>query len=298
MISRAGSVDGLDDGLQEDDADVALVVVDVDFGLHGGAVLLRQGGVNAVLEQLVQLGALDLLEIRELANRGQYFRRTGHQGLLRFPVEREAGFLHVRRRQCVLISLEVAHEILLVPFRALHRDDLALLRIRRWRRIARSSRSRCARRSDASRRRSSAAAPFPATTLRARTGPATASGIASSRASIARDAFSQSPTLTFSPSRRSMRTSSTGASFAAAEPELDEVKSERVKFSNHNRFQCLLHVDSESLARTKKCGETFPHISPATISDASFSYRIIVGGSSVKRTSSCEASRDESDPDA
>src|ERR1019366_2898582 len=54
-------------------------------------------------------------------------------------------------------------------------------------------------------------------------------------------------------------------SFAAANPEFDEVKSERVKFSNHNAFQCLLHVDSVLLARTKKCGENFPHIPLATI---------------------------------
>ncbi|HEY4659750.1 MAG TPA: hypothetical protein VIH11_09590 [Gemmatimonadaceae bacterium] len=41
---------------------------------------------------------------------------------------------------------------------------------------------------------------------------------------------------------------------------MNEIKSERVKFSNHNVFQFKLHVASLLPAETKKCGETFPHI--------------------------------------
>ena len=43
----------------------------VDFGLHVRPVLLRERGEDAVLEQPVQLGAIELLRVRQLADRGQ-----------------------------------------------------------------------------------------------------------------------------------------------------------------------------------------------------------------------------------
>ena len=46
---------------------VALAVVDVDFGLHVRTVLLGEGGDDAVLQQPVQLRAIELLRVRQLA---------------------------------------------------------------------------------------------------------------------------------------------------------------------------------------------------------------------------------------
>ena len=77
-ISRLESSTVVDDRLEEDDANVALAVVDVDFGLHVGAVLLREGGENAVLEQCVQFRAIELLGVRHLAKRGENLCRTDH----------------------------------------------------------------------------------------------------------------------------------------------------------------------------------------------------------------------------
>ena len=71
-------LDVVDDGLEEDDADVALAVVDVDFGLHVRAVLLGERGHDAVLEQPVQLRAIELLGVRQLAKRGENLCGTDH----------------------------------------------------------------------------------------------------------------------------------------------------------------------------------------------------------------------------
>ena len=76
LVARV--LDGRDDRLQEDDANVALAVVDVDFGLNVRAVLLREGGENAVLEQCVQFRAIELLGVRHLAKRGENLCRTDH----------------------------------------------------------------------------------------------------------------------------------------------------------------------------------------------------------------------------
>ena len=65
LVARV--LDGGDDGLEEDNANVALAVVDVDLGLDVGAVLFREGGEDAVLEQCVQFGAIELLGVRHLA---------------------------------------------------------------------------------------------------------------------------------------------------------------------------------------------------------------------------------------
>ena len=60
---------------------VALALVDLDFGLHGRTVLLGEGGEDAVLQQPVQLGAIELLRVRELADRAQNVYGTDHPGL-------------------------------------------------------------------------------------------------------------------------------------------------------------------------------------------------------------------------
>ena len=73
-----GVLDGLDDGLEEGDLDLALRVIDVDFGLHGRAVLLRQRGHEAVLQQPVQLRPVELLRVRQLTERGQHLCGTDH----------------------------------------------------------------------------------------------------------------------------------------------------------------------------------------------------------------------------
>ena len=50
---------------EQHDADGAFFLVDLDFCLHVGPVLLSQSGMNAVLEKPVQLLARDLLQIRQ-----------------------------------------------------------------------------------------------------------------------------------------------------------------------------------------------------------------------------------------
>ena len=60
-----GILDVLDDRLEEHDADLALRVVDLDLGLHGRTVLLRQRGHEAVLQQPVQLRSIELLRVRQ-----------------------------------------------------------------------------------------------------------------------------------------------------------------------------------------------------------------------------------------
>src|SRR5258706_67235 len=62
-----GVLDGFDDRLEQDDADLALGVVDLDFRLDGGAVLLGECGHEAILQQPVELGAIELLRVRQLA---------------------------------------------------------------------------------------------------------------------------------------------------------------------------------------------------------------------------------------
>src|SRR6185437_7580936 len=57
----AGILDRRHHGLEEDDANVTLAVVDVDFGLHGRAVFLGERRQDAVLEQRVQFRAIELL---------------------------------------------------------------------------------------------------------------------------------------------------------------------------------------------------------------------------------------------
>jgi hypothetical protein len=59
------------DGLEQNDPDCALVLVDIDFSLDGGSVLLGEGGVDAIFEEPVQFGAIDLLGVCQLADRRQ-----------------------------------------------------------------------------------------------------------------------------------------------------------------------------------------------------------------------------------
>src|SRR5205085_1331945 len=69
---RARVFHGLDHGAQHDDADRALQLIDADFGPHVGAVALHQGGVQPVLQEVEQLRPLQLLGVRQLADRGDY----------------------------------------------------------------------------------------------------------------------------------------------------------------------------------------------------------------------------------
>src|SRR5207249_12066816 len=71
--------DVLDHRLEHDDADRPLHLVHRDLGADVGAVALEEGGVQAVLEQVDQLGAIELLGIRQLADRGNNFSGVGHK---------------------------------------------------------------------------------------------------------------------------------------------------------------------------------------------------------------------------
>ena len=122
----------LHDLLEDDDADIALVVIDLHLRLHGRAVLLGEGGEDAVLEQFLQFPALDLLQIRELADRSEDLSRTGHPGLLlkeslRFPVECEAGVDDVCQRDLVFDALPIPQPQALLTRLAFDRDDLHLV---------------------------------------------------------------------------------------------------------------------------------------------------------------------------
>src|SRR2546423_2456554 len=59
----------LDHRFQQDDSDLALVLVDVDFGLDGWSILLGESGVDAVLEQTVQFSSVAVLRLGEVADR-------------------------------------------------------------------------------------------------------------------------------------------------------------------------------------------------------------------------------------
>ena len=71
LAGRVGNL--FDHGLEENNANRALALVDVDFSLHRRPVLLGEGGVDAVLEKPVQFGAIDLLRVGQLADRRQNF---------------------------------------------------------------------------------------------------------------------------------------------------------------------------------------------------------------------------------
>jgi hypothetical protein len=58
-------------GLEKNDADRSFALIDVDLSLHRWPVLLGEGGIDAVLEKPVQLGAIDLLRVGQLADRRQ-----------------------------------------------------------------------------------------------------------------------------------------------------------------------------------------------------------------------------------
>src|SRR6266516_912011 len=62
----------LDHGAQHHDPDRALQLVDPDLRPHVRAVALHQRRVQTVLQQIEQLRALELLRVRQLADRGNY----------------------------------------------------------------------------------------------------------------------------------------------------------------------------------------------------------------------------------
>ena len=53
-----------------------------------------------------------------------------------------------------------------------------------------------------------------------------------------------------------------GPSLTPANPEIDEVEFDGVKFLLYNSLQTTIHVDSAFLAETKKCGATSPTSRP------------------------------------
>src|SRR5712671_7025850 len=65
-------LDALDHRAEHRDPDRPLQLVDADLGPYVGAVALHQGGVQPVLEQVQQLRPLELLAVRQLADRGDY----------------------------------------------------------------------------------------------------------------------------------------------------------------------------------------------------------------------------------
>jgi hypothetical protein len=60
---------------------IARALIDLDLGLHGRPVPLCHGGEKAVLQQAVQLGAIELFRVRELFDRAQHVDRADHLGL-------------------------------------------------------------------------------------------------------------------------------------------------------------------------------------------------------------------------
>ena len=92
-----------------------LSLVDLDLGLHGRAVLLRQGGMNAVLQQPVQFRTIELLRVRQLANRGQDLSGTDHPvriasaPSLAFTVKRQPRLLDCGERNATFGSRALAH---------------------------------------------------------------------------------------------------------------------------------------------------------------------------------------------
>ena len=75
---RAGILDRLDDGAEPHDAHAALQLVDVQLEADVGTEFARQRGVNAVAQQLQEIGAIELFRRRQLAKRGQHFGGTSH----------------------------------------------------------------------------------------------------------------------------------------------------------------------------------------------------------------------------
>src|SRR5437667_465353 len=69
---RARVFHGLHHGAPHDDPDGALELVDADLGPHVGPVALHQGGMQPVLQEVEQLRPLELLGVRQLADRGDY----------------------------------------------------------------------------------------------------------------------------------------------------------------------------------------------------------------------------------
>src|SRR5438094_1199236 len=72
---------GLYDRAQHDDPDRALQLVDADLGPHVQTVALHQRRVQPVLQQIEQLGALELLRVSQLADRGNNVGCVGHRNL-------------------------------------------------------------------------------------------------------------------------------------------------------------------------------------------------------------------------
>ena len=66
-------LDAVDDVLEKHDADLALAVIDVDFGLNVRSILFRERGHDAILQKPVELRTVELLHVRQLAERGEYF---------------------------------------------------------------------------------------------------------------------------------------------------------------------------------------------------------------------------------
>src|SRR6185437_1031201 len=69
------------DAAEAGDLDPAAPLVDLDLGLHRWTVAFGEGGEDAVLQQQVQLGSIELFGIRDLFDRAQKIDGADHREL-------------------------------------------------------------------------------------------------------------------------------------------------------------------------------------------------------------------------
>ena len=202
----AGVRDLRDHRLEQHDANLPAVLVDLHLGLHVGTVLLRQGGMNAVLEQSMQLRAIELLGVGQLPNRAENFRRSGHAAPLylfqtntsRASRTSASGIRCSTPVRSRISATAVPSDSSTPRTSTSTRPPSAALRTlaRRPANLRQSSAWRSGRSTPGDETSSTYCSPT--------------SPDASSRGSSARDTWAQSSIVTFAPSRRSMRTSSNG----------------------------------------------------------------------------------------
>src|ERR1041384_3629878 len=95
---RAGVFDRFDHRLQHDDANRSFQLVDADLGPHVGPVALHERRVQTVLQEVDELGALELLGVRQLANCGNDVSGICHHTSL--SLARRASFTSENRYSC------------------------------------------------------------------------------------------------------------------------------------------------------------------------------------------------------
>src|SRR5688572_10121842 len=249
----AGIFDGFDDGLEQDDLDAAAVVIDLDLCLHIRAVLFRECGHDAVLQQTVELRTLDLLDVRDLAKCRQDVRRADHHTHPLYQIRNASRASFTAEsgtwRSFPFIS-SVAPSAPTSPATSTSFP---------------SNRPPCSgastethrptnRRHSAGDRNGRSPGDDTCSSYRSGTNP-----LSSSFASNALDTRAQSSTVTLPPSRRSIRTSTSGRPFVP--PFRSSTSSYPAESSS-----AMTTVSSVAFTlcrryptRTKKCGEPPPH---------------------------------------